>query len=94
MEVTPPKVIEEGEVSGSKTVPSITRNTMIGFLGGAFFVCVLVVVLELLNDSIQTEEDVEKYLDIPTLAIVPDKLENQKKEKKGFLQEAGKRKAK
>ena len=81
MEVAPPKVIEEGEVTGTKTGPNLTKNIMIGFLAGALLVCVIVVVLELMNDSVQTEEDVEKYLEIPTLAIVPDKVEKQKKEK-------------
>lgn len=83
MEVTPPKIIEEGEATGIKTGPNITRNTMIGFLAGALLVCVVIVVLELLNDSIQTEDDVEKYLGIPALAVVPDKSETAKKDKAG-----------
>lgn len=83
MEVTPPKIIEEGEASGTKTGPNLSRNTLIGFLVGAFLVCVIVVILELLNDSVQTEEDIERYLDLPTLAVVPNKSEAQKKERKG-----------
>ena len=94
MEVTPPKVIEEGEVSGTKTGPNITKNTMIGFLAGAFLVCVIVIVLELMNDSVQTEEDVEKYLELPTLAIVPNKVEKQKKEKNSVKKVLGRGKAK
>lgn len=83
MEVTPPKIIEKGEMSVFKIGPSVSRNAMIGFLLGALLVCVIIVVLELLNDSIQTEEDVEKYLDIPTLADVPSKVVSQKKERRG-----------
>ena len=83
MEVTPPKIIEEGEDTGTKTGPNLTKNTMVGFLAGALLVCVIIVVLELLNDSIQTEEDIERYLGVPTLAVVPDKTETQKKEKRG-----------
>lgn len=79
MEVTPPKIIEEGESTGIKTGPNIVKNTMIGFFAGALLVCVVVVVLELLNDSMQAEEDVEKYLELPTLAIVPNKSEGQRK---------------
>lgn len=71
MEVTPPKIIEEGEVSVFKIGPKISKNAMIGFLLGALLVCAIIVVLELLNDSIQSEDDVEKYLGIPTLASVP-----------------------
>ena len=52
MEVTPPKIIEQGEI-GSKNGPSITKNAMVGFLAGAFLVCVIIVVLELLNDTIK-----------------------------------------
>lgn len=81
MEVTPPKIIEEGEATGTKTGPNITKNTIIGFLAGALLVCVIIVVLELLNDSIQTEEDVERYLGIPALAVVPDKTETARKDK-------------
>ena len=81
MEVAPPKVIEEGEISGTKTGPNVAKNAMIGFLAGAVLVCIIVIVLELLNDAIQTEDDVEKYLGIPTLAVVPNKGVDQKKEK-------------
>lgn len=83
MEVTPPKIIEEGEVPTYKTSPSIRKNTVMGFLAGAVLVCAMVVVLELLNDSIYTEEDVEKYLGLSTFAVVPDKEPNHKKKRKG-----------
>ena len=52
---------------------------MIGFLLGALLVCAIIVVLELLNDSIQSEEEVEKYLGIPTLATVPGRVVVRKK---------------
>lgn len=81
MEVTPPKIIEEGESTGIKTGPSVMKNTLIGFLAGAFLVCAVIVVLELLNDTVQTEEDIERHLGVPTLATVPDKSETAKKPK-------------
>ena len=34
-------------------------------------VCVMLVVMFILNDTIKTEEHVAKYLDAPTLAVVP-----------------------
>lgn len=81
MEVTPPKIIEEGEISTVKVGPNITRNALIGFLIGALVIGIVVVVLELMNDTVRTESDIEKYLGIPTLANVPNKLSAQKKEK-------------
>lgn len=79
MEVTPPKIVEEGEI-GSKNGPSISKNATIGFVVGAFLVCVVIIVLELLNDTIQKEDDIERYLGIPTLAVIPDKEIGQKKD--------------
>ena len=83
MEVTPPKVIEEGESVGTQTGPNVSRSALIGFLLGALLVCVVVIVLELMNDTIQTEDDIERYLGIPTLAVVPNKDLKAKKERKG-----------
>lgn len=82
MEVTPPKIVEEGEITGTKTGPNVSKNALIGFLVGAFIVCAIVIILELLNDYVQTEDDIERYLGIPTLAVVPDKTQAQKKERK------------
>ena len=82
MEVTPPKIIEKGEVSVFKIGPKITKNAMIGFFLGALLVCAIIVVLELLNDTIQSEEDIEKYLGIPTLATVPSRNVSRKKDSK------------
>lgn len=91
LEVTPPKIIEEGESTGIKTGPSIMKNTAIGFVAGAFLVCLVIVVLEILNDTIQTEEDIEKYLEIPTLAVIPQRNSLPKKGEKGIkiLQKRG-----
>lgn len=82
MEVAPPKIIETGEVSGTKTGPNLSKNATIGFLAGAVLVCAIIVIMELMDDSIQTEEDVEKYLEVPMLAIVPSKAGDKDKEKK------------
>lgn len=82
MEVSPPKVVEEGEI-GSKTGPSITKNAVLGFVVGAFLVCAVIVVLELLNDTIQKEDDIERYLDIPTLAVIPEKTVKNKTKNTG-----------
>lgn len=71
MEMVPPKIIEEGTVATQKTSPSVTKNTMIGALAGAVFVCAIIVIRFLLNDAVTTSEDVEKYLGISVLATVP-----------------------
>ena len=79
MEVAPPKIYETSEVPIYKSSPSLKKNIMIGVLAGIVLVCGILVVLELMNDSLQTEEDVQRYLDIPVLAVVPDKAIKAKK---------------
>lgn len=81
LEITPPKIIEEGEVAAVKTGPNLTKNTILGFLGGMVLICAVIIILELLNDSIRSEEDVEKYLGLPVLAVVPNKEEQKQKKK-------------
>ena len=74
MEVAPPKMIEEGEISTAKNGPDMKRNVMKGFLLGVALVCGILILLEWFNDTIQSEEDIEKYLNVPALAVVPDSM--------------------
>lgn len=82
MEMVPPKIIETGEVPTMKTTPHTGRNAVIGGMLGIMIVCGLTVLQVILNDSIRSEEDVEKYLELSVLASLPDREENQKREEK------------
>lgn len=79
MEVTAPKIIEEGEIPITQSSPSLLRNTaiggMLGILAAVFLICVAVI----LNDSIQSEDDIERYLQLPVFAVVPDRSGASKK---------------
>lgn len=75
MEMTPPKIIEDGIVSEEKSSPHTKKNAAIGGLAAAFLVCALIVLQVILNDTIRTEEDVEKYLQLSILAAVPEREE-------------------
>lgn len=82
MEVTAPKIVEEGEFPVYKTSPNMRKNVMLGFLVGAVLIAGIVVVLELLDDTVKNEDDIERYLGIPTLAVVPDVGVGKKNRKK------------
>lgn len=73
MEVIPPKVIEEGEVSTSQISPNTKKNIMLGALAGAVLAAGVVVLMSVLDDSIRSEDDIENFLGMPTLASVPDR---------------------
>lgn len=73
MEVIPPKIIETGEVDLQPTSPSKAKNTMIGIILGIMISVGVIVLIALLDDTIKSEEDVEKYLKLTNLASVPDR---------------------
>lgn len=73
MEMIPPKLIEDGEVPIEKTSPSNAKNAILGAAIGLVAVCGVIVLSVLLNDSIRTEEDVERYLGLTVLAMIPER---------------------
>ena len=73
MEVVPPKIIEKAEVPAAQTSPSMSRNVMLGALAGLVLSAGVVILMTVMNDSIRSEDDIERYLNIPTLASIPDR---------------------
>ena len=73
MEVVPPKIIEEAEVPAAQSSPSMSRNVMLGALAGLALAAGVVILMTVMSDSIRSEDDIERYLNIPTLASIPDR---------------------
>lgn len=71
METEAPNVADYGHVAEEKTSPSTTKNAIMGALVGFVLSAGIIIVLFLLDDSIQTSEDVERYIGINTLGIIP-----------------------
>lgn len=71
MEMVPPKLIEDGEVSLIPVGPNNKKNAVMGMMAAAAFVCGLLTLQVVLNDTVRTEDDVTKYLGITVLAAVP-----------------------
>ncbi len=83
MEVVPPKIIEKGKIPTVQSSPSMSKNVMMGILLGIVLCCGIICVITMMDDTIKSEEDLEKYLGITVLASVPDRKDyiNQKKKK-------------
>ena len=73
MEVIPPKIIEVGKIATVRTSPSVKKNTALGFLLGFVACAAVVVIFAVMDDTIKTEEDIEKYLGVSVLAKLPDR---------------------
>ena len=72
MEMVPPKMIERGTVPTQKSSPNNTKNALIGAFAAAFLVCGLISLEVIMNDTIVSEEDVARYLELPVLASIPE----------------------
>lgn len=73
MEVVPPKIIEKGKIPTVQSSPSMSKNVMMGILLGIVLCCGIICVITIMDDSIKSEDDLEKYLGITVLASVPDR---------------------
>ena len=82
MSTNAPNVAQKAKLADHKDGPSYTKYTMIGALAGAFLYCMYLVVKYLMDDTIHTADDMEKYFDIETLAVIPDVNEQQSEKKK------------
>lgn len=71
MDINEPGIIEEGHVAENKTRPTTTRNAMIAGILGIFLAAAIVIARYLMDDTIKSSEDVERYLGLITLGTLP-----------------------
>lgn len=71
MDIEAVNVVETANLPMEKAGPSIGKWTVIGGALGAFLVVAVVLVLFFMDDTIKTSDDVEKYLGLSTLALIP-----------------------
>lgn len=74
--------IEEGNLPENPIGPNMKLNVLIGFMLG-FLVAVAVIIIRfMLDDTIKVQEDVEKYLGISVLGLIPETETPDSKKKK------------
>ena len=71
MDIKAVNVVEEANMPEEKAKPHVLQWTLIGGILGALLVCVIVLLRYLLDDTIKSSEDVERYLQLSTLALIP-----------------------
>lgn len=65
------KIVEEAAVPKSPSSPNTKKNASVVALVFAFAAAAIIVLRYLLNDTIQNEDDVKKYLGLHMLAAIP-----------------------
>lgn len=73
MEVVPPKIVEKGEVPKKADSPSMKKNVLLGALAGLVLSAGIIILMTIMDDTVKSEDDVERYLGLSTLASIPDR---------------------
>ena len=85
MDIEAVNVVETANMPTEKAGPSCTKWTLAGAIAGCLLVCIIVLIRYLMDDTIKSSEEVEKYLGLSTLALIPvaeDGTDAKKKKKK------------
>ncbi|MBQ6587561.1 MAG: protein-tyrosine kinase [Butyrivibrio sp.] len=85
MDIDAINIAETANVPTDKASPSVARWTVISGFIGAVVVAFFAILGYLLDDSIKSNDDVERYLGLSTLALIPlttDEMEEKKKKAK------------
>ena len=67
----PPTIVEHPEVASDAMDNGMRKNLAVGILAGLVLVAAIYVILYMMNDRIQTEEDIRTYLDATVLGVIP-----------------------
>lgn len=78
MDTDEPGIVENGNIAEAPSTPNMKKNCLMGGLVGVLLSGGIIVLLFLLDDSIKSVDDVEKYLEINVLGSIPsfDESEN------------------
>lgn len=87
MKTDKPQIWEKATVPEKPIRPSKRKNVMMGFLAGGVLAGLAVVILFLLNDTIKSQDEIEKYLELNLLAVIP--MDGEQKKKGIFARLAG-----
>lgn len=71
MDTDAPRVADYGHLPEHPSSPSIVKNSAIGGMLLALLAIAIIVIHYLLNDSIKTSDDVERYLGLNVLGMIP-----------------------
>lgn len=72
MDTAKPNIAEEAIVPAHKSSPSLTKNTLIGGMLGMIIVLGVFTLIFLMDDTLNSAEDVQKLLGIMPLTVVPE----------------------
>lgn len=71
MEVDAVNLVYEAAVPQEKSGPDLLKNTVLAMFAGCVLALFVLLAVYAADDSLRTEEDVEHYLQLPVLGVIP-----------------------
>lgn len=75
MDIQAVNLVDEANLPVHPSSPKVARWTLVGMLLGAFLCAGVILVHFMLDDTIKTSDDIERYLGLSVLGMVPTKEE-------------------
>ncbi len=91
MKIEEPIVVELGYIGERPVSPNLLMNILIGIFLGMFVMAVIIVLLYMMDDTVKSTDDIEKYLSLNTLSSIP-LLEDEAAEEKNKKKKKNKKK--
>lgn len=83
MQIDGVNIFEYGNIPVKPASPNVKIITLAGIILGFLAACAVVILIYMRDDSIKTSEDIENYLGISTLAMIPLDIESEDGGKNG-----------
>lgn len=91
MDIDAVNVVETANIPDQKSSPNISKNGVIGGLLGVLLSVAIILIAYISNDTIKTQEDVERYLGLSMLGTIPLTATDRKNKKKKQKRARGRR---
>lgn len=82
MNIEAVNVVDAANIPDQKCSPSVSKIGLLAGVLGCFLAVVIILIQYLSNDTIKVSEDVEHYLGLSTLGVIPMEKTDGKKKKK------------
>lgn len=95
MDINEPGIIEKGHVAEQKTSPTTTKNALIAGVLGVCLVAAIIIIRYLMDDTIKSSEDIERYLGLNTIGLLPiDESALKEEQREALAKQAAKKRKK
>lgn len=71
MDMDKANIVEPGNLPLYPSSPNVTKNIMIGGFAGGFLAAIVILMLYIMDDSIKSNDDIERHLGLTTLGNIP-----------------------